>query len=172
MAYKNYTVNKLLRFGKVSTRIVCIPSNGAKLDQQVKERMLGVYHDKLTSSSYHGKGTLREHVRPLSTPFLMSFMWLTRFRQYSQFSWPLRCLESVELVSSVKPCQFKVSMKTEKVLSLHCSVPSPRLILNVARQNESKTYLFEARTPEEACEIVGKLQYCSKKLTEGKENAK
>jgi hypothetical protein len=110
MAYKNYTVNKLLRFG------------------MVKERMLGVHHDKLTSSSYHGK-SLREH-----------------------FSWPLRSLESVELISSMKPCQFRATMKTDK--------------------SELKVYTFEARTAEEACEIVGKLQYCAKKMKEGKENVK
>lgn len=110
MAYKNYTVNKLLRFG------------------MVKERMLGVHHDKLTSSSYHGK-SLREH-----------------------FSWPLRSLESVELISSMKPCQFRATMRTDK--------------------SELKVYTFEARTAEEACEIVGKLQYCSKKMKEGKENVK
>jgi len=33
-----------------------------------------------------------------------------------------------------------------------------------------KVYNFEAKTPEEACEIVGKIQYCTKKLSEGKEN--
>jgi hypothetical protein len=73
MAYKNYTVNKLLRFGMVRYHhhqsysfLLCpCPDSLWLLLLQVKERMLGVHHDKLTSSSYHGK-SLREHVRAAS----------------------------------------------------------------------------------------------------------
>jgi hypothetical protein len=46
------------------------------------------------------------------------------------------------------------------------------LLFPHAPQSELKVYTFEARTAEEACEIVGKLQYCSKKMKEGKENVK
>ncbi len=49
MAYKQYTVGKIVRFGNTI------------------ERMLGIYHDKIVSSSYHKSGTLKTHV--YNSPF-------------------------------------------------------------------------------------------------------
>ncbi len=78
----------------------------------------------------------------------------------------------------MKPCQFRATMRTDKVLIAHHNtramqvVCSRRFACFPRAQSELKVYTFEARTAEEACEIVGKLQYCSKKMKEGKENVK
>jgi hypothetical protein len=99
--FKQYTVNKILssKFGIG------------------KERVLGIYHDTITSSV------------PLRSGASMK----------TNYSYPLRNLEVAELIGPTKPAQFRLQFK------------------------DNKSYLYEAKTVEDACEIVGKIKYCANK---------
>jgi len=57
----------------------------------------------------------------------------------TNYSYPLRNLEVAELIGPTKPAQFRLQFK------------------------DNKSYLYEAKTVEDACEIVGKIKYCANK---------